>query len=332
MKQRCAKTLDIGLIEARLNKLSEAYRQVLRAAEFLPTCGSVPVEEFHSEVGQPITKKRNPFKHKTMFKIEGKKSPGDWARSRFAFRPMARMLLRSHIRSKLRAIADRLDVEQFADANRGANYSSELDEVIKKLWSFDARLGGKGPWLSKVGSGIWAVSILILPTILSHFIIPSNGITAPAIIIYFGTGLLWFAFFAWFPLFYFVALGGLRWKRLILLGQTGDVYIDIAALVRWCQAPLANTYHLENQVFEALGLPKPTEFPWDIALSPDKLLSAVLAVALLSLALALTVSMKQFDWPFIVAMILEFIAIGFLSHAVRSTFRTKRYRLENSMC
>lgn len=332
MEHGCVKMLDIGLIEKRVQKLSEDYRQALRAVEFLPQFGRVPIGEFISEVGLSVNKKKSTWTRKTVVKLGKKRPAGDWANSRFAFRPIARTLLRSHIRSKFRSIADRLDVEQLASASRGTTYSRELDDIIKRLRYFDERISDKRKRLSKLGTVIGPLLVIILPAIIGRLTIGSGGLTLSAVIVYIATVLLGFAFFAWIPLYYFVVLGGLRWKRLILLGQTGDVYMDVATLVQWSRAPLENTYRSENEVFQALGLPKPTEFPWDVAFTPDKLLSAVLAIALLMLALAIALPMKEFDWPFAVAMVLEFFALGFLSYAVKSTNNTKRYRTKNNIC
>jgi hypothetical protein len=56
------------------------------------------------------------------------------------------------------------------------------------------------------------------------------------------------------PLLRLGAIGGFRWKRLILLGQTGDMGIDPVtnAILWWTLAPQANTYQSENRYVQYL--------------------------------------------------------------------------------
>jgi hypothetical protein len=59
-------------------------------------------------------------------------------------------------------------------------------------------------------------------------------------LVYIATYLLGFVLFVWAPLYLCLALGGFRWKRLILLGQTGDMNIYVPNVVlRWVRGPQA---------------------------------------------------------------------------------------------
>jgi len=213
-----------------------------------------------------------------------------------------------------------------------ANTSKRLGDIIRKLRAYDKCLTQRRTlWLRLLGwilppaaSGLFAY--------LTTVVIPSLGLAA-----FFGyiiTGLLLFASLAWFPLFVFVGSGAFSWKRLILLGQVGDVYINITTntVLHWVPMPQANTYESENRFFGILGLPKPDEFPWDIVLTPPVFLSTALALVFLMLALYIGFSAKEFGWPMLIAVILLVMFFFCLDFILRSISRAKRERRQRNAC
>jgi len=333
LKQDSAKALDINAIETALYKLLELYRQALRAAEFLPVHGRVPDNEHLVEITQVVGPRRRRISHlRLQFIIHH----ADWIRSRFAVRFLARMFLRSHIRSKLRAIADRLEVEQLASGSMNSNTLKRLDTIITKLRDYDRLLTPRKTGWLKLPGGIWAVVVPLLATYLGTRLIPSLEVSVVGVLVRLGMYLLSIGILVWFPSFNEVALGGFRWKRLILLGQTGDVNIEVATnvVLRWAPAPQANTYESENHVFETLGLPKPSEFPWDIILSPTKVLSGLLALGVLILALAFIISAIALNlgWPLLIAVVFLFVFFFCLYDIRRSILRVMRERKLRSAC
>ena len=335
MKHDSAKPLNINAIETALDELLEYYRQALRAAEFLPVHGRVPNEEFLPQIAQPVVSTRSRIDRLRTSWSQTRTRHADWIRSRFAVRPLVRMFLSSHIRSKLRSIADRLEVERLASGHIDGNALERLDVIIKKLRDFDKRLAPRRiGWLKWLG-WVWVVAAPLLTTYLSTFVIPSlPQIAVAGVLAYFVTYLLGFALLVWSPLFGLGALGGFRWKRLILLGQTGDVNIDIAAnaVLRWMPAPRTNTYESENRFFETLGLPKPTEFPWDLVLSLKMLLLGPFALSVLILALALIISAGKPGWPVLIAVVLLFVFFFCLRSILRPISRAMRERAQRGAC
>ncbi len=259
----------------------------------------------------------------------------DWIRDRFAVRSLARMFLRSHIRSKLRVIADRLEVERLASGRMEANTLDRLDIVITRLRDYDKRLAHRRAGWLKLPGWIWAVAAPLLATYLSTLFIPGLEVAVAGVLVRVATYLLLIAILVWFPLFTWGALGGFRWKRLILLGQTGDVNVDVAtnAVLRWAPAPQANTYESENRLFETLGLPKQNEFPWDLVLSPTTVLSGPLALSVLILALAFSISATKLSWTILIVMfVLLFVFFFCLRSILRPILRAMRERVLRGAC
>jgi len=334
--QDSAKPLDINAIETALDELLEHYRQVLRAAELLPACGPVPKEEFLAQIAQPVGPMRSRIGRLRTSLLQTRTRHADWFRRRFAVRSLARGFLSSHIESKLRAVADRLEVERLASGHMDANTLKRLDVVIRKLHDYDKCLVHmRTRWL-KLPGWIWVVAATMLTTYLSTLVIPSpETAVAAGVLVLLATCLLLFASLVGVPLFYFGALGGFRWKRLILLGQSGDVNIDVAtnAVLRWGPAPQANTYGSENRLFETLGLPKPSEFPWDLVLSPTTVLLGPLALAALILGLAFSVSVTKPGWPILIAVVVLLFVFFFCLHFIRRTIlRAMRERTQRGAC
>lgn len=303
-----ARPLDIGAIEAALDELLEHYRQALRTVELLPIWGHVLNREY-------------PHAY--------------WIRSHLTIRPvvpLVRMFLHSHIRSKLRTITDHLETERFASGHMDANTLKRLGNIIRKLRAYDKCLTQRRTlWLRSLG-WIWPVAVPVLSTYLTTLLIPSLRVAG--VLASISTGLLYLASVAWFPLFIFVGLGGFSWKRLILQGQTGDmnIYIMTNTVLHWMSIPQANTYESENRLFRILGLPKPDEFPWDIALTPPVFLLAPLALALFLLALDISISAKELGWPTVIAVVLLVMFFLCLYFILRSISRTKRERRQRSAC
>lgn len=334
MKQDSAKLLDINAIETLLDELLEHYRQAIRAAEFLPAHGRVPAREYLLEIAQPVGLPRSGIGRLRTSVLQTRTRHATWIRSRFAVGSLARMFLRSHIQSRLRAIADRLEVERLASGRMEADTLKRLDIVIRKLRDHNKRLAHKRTGSLKLLGWIWVVAAPLLTRYLGTLVIPSLEVAVVGVLVRLATYLLLFAILAWFPLFTWGALGGFRWKRLILLGQTGDVNVDVATnvVLRWAPAPQANTYECENRFFETLGLPKPSEFPWDLMLSPTTLLLAALALAVLMLAVAFGISAAELGWPILIAVVLLFGFFFCVRSILRAIFRAMRERAQRGAC
>lgn len=329
-----AKPLDINAIEAALDELLEHYRQALRAVELLPRHGRVPDNECIVQIAQPVGTTRSRIHRLRTSLLQTRTRHADWIRVRFAVRSLARMSLRSYIRSRLRTIADSLEVERFASGHMDANTLKRLDDIIGKLRAYDKFLTQRRTFWSKLPGWLWPVAAPILFTSLFNYF-ATLTVTAAGVLVYIATYLLGFVLFVWAPLYLCVALGGFRWKRLILLGQTGDMNIDIApnAVLRWVAGPQANTYESENRFFGTLGLPKPDEFPWDLVLAPPQFLSTALVLAFFMVALALNIPAKEPSWPILIvdALFVTFLIL-YLLFIVRPIFRAMRERRQRSAC
>lgn len=334
MTQDPAKPLDIEAIETALDELLEHYRQALRAVELLPTCARVPNSEYLVEITPPADQPQSRISRLRTSLLQARTRHVDWIRSRFAVRPLARMFLRSHIRSKLRTIANHLEIERFASGHMDANTSKRLDDIITKLRDYDKRLAQRRTFWLRLPGWMVAVAAPVLTAYLGTSVIPSLEVTAGKVLGYIALYLLVIVSLAWAPLSLFGALGGFRWKRLILMGQDGDVNIDVAtnAVLRWGLAPQANTYKSENHFFGTLGLPKSNEFPWDLVLAPDVILSAALALAFFMIALAIFISATEPSWPILIAvglLAMFFLCLYFIQ---RKTFRAMRERKQRGAC
>jgi len=302
------KPLDIDAIEAALDELLEHYRQALRTVELLPTWGHMPNREYLVEISPPF----------------------DQTVSYFAIRSLVRIFLLSHIRSKLRIITDHLEVERFASGHMSVNTSKRLGDIIRKLRAYDKCLTQRRTlWLRLLG-WIWSVAAPVLSTYLATFGIPDLRIAG--VLGYIIAGLLYFTLVTWLPLFVFAGLGGFSWKRLILLGQAGDMNIDIVtnAVSHWVPIPQANTYESENRFFRALGLPKPDEFPWDVMLAPHIFPLTPLALAFFILALGFSISANGLGWTILIAVVLLIVVFFCLRFVLRSISRAKRERRQRS--
>lgn len=330
-----AKSLDINTVEAALDGLLEHYRQALCAVELLPVWGRVPNNEYIVQIAQPVGSKRSRIHRLRISLQQARIRHADWVRFHFAARSLARMFLRSHIRSKLRTIADRLEVERFAGGHMDKNTSKRLDDVITKLRDYDKSLAQRRTFWLRLPGWIWLATAPVLFTYLTTLVILSITVIGVRVLIYIVIYLPYVVLFAWLPLFGFVALGGFRWKRLILLGQVGDMKLEIATnLVLCCaSAPQANAYEAENRFFGILGLPKPDEFPWDLVLEPPPFLSTALVLSFFTLVLALCISAKEPSLPILIA-ILIFVAlfILYVRFILRPIFRAMRERRQRGAC
>ena len=329
LKHDPGKSLDIDAIEAAMGELLEHYRQALRAAERLPVFGPVPATEFLAEIASPVSSKQGRINRLRTSLLQTRTRHADWFRIRFAVRSLVRTFLRSHIRSKLCAFADRLEVERLASAHMDANTLKRLDIVIEEVRNINERLALRSTkWLKLMG-WIWAIVAPLLITYFRALVVPNSGSVVPIILVYLATYLLLFASLVWAPLFIIGALGGFRWKRLILVGQIGDVNIDIAtdAVLRWMSAPQVNTYQSENRLFETIGLPKPSEYPWDLVLSPVTILLAALTLATFIMAWAFSIPATKLDWPILIAFVMLFVSFFCLRCMLRPILRAMRERV-----
>jgi hypothetical protein len=331
LKQDCTKLLDINLIETSLDQLLECYRQALRAVELLPAHGGVPRGQLIAQITQPINTAMRGFKRLRTSWSQSRIRNADWIRSRFAVRPLARMFLSSHIRSKLRSIADRLEVERLAIGHMNKNEIKQLDTVIKNLRDFDKRLSPRRIGWFKWFAGIWVIIAPLLTTYLTTSGLPNitkiaGAGTLVSFLTYFGYSMLLVSF----PLFFYFGLGAFRWKRLILLGQIGDINIEIAdsVVLRWTLAPQTNTYEYESRFFETLGLPKPREFPWDAVLSPAIVLLIPLAMSFFVFAL-LSAKPGWFLLVSVVSLALFFLCLILI---IRPISRARKNREQRGSC
>lgn len=325
---------NIDAIESDLDKLLEDYRLALRAVELLPSYGIVPANEFQASIAALIPKsaKRRSARIKVAVLRYGNRH-ADLATSRFAIRSVARMFLRSHVRTKLRLFADRLEVERLAYTRLNDVQQKRLDNLIQRLRDYDYRLAPrKSNWLNVFG-WIWGIVAPIVITYLSTLVIhPSTHITPGEVLIYIATYLMALAIIVQWPLFIFGVEGGFRWKRLILLGQSGEVNMDISAFIRWTKSPQANAYVSEYHLFQTLGISKPIEFPWDLVLSPLTVLGIPLALAFFIIGIAISIPMKGLSWVELIPF--AFVAIGFviLFRVLRPIFKSIRRRQQNGVC
>jgi len=213
--------------------------------------------------------------------------------------------------------------------------SKRLNDVIAKLRDYDKSLAQRRTFWFRLPGWIWPAAAPVLFTYLTTLAIPSITVVGVRVLIYIAIYLLYVVLLAWLPLFGFVALGGFRWKRLVLLGQIGDMKPEIATdlVLRWACAPQVNTYEAENRFFRTLGLPKPDEFPWDLVLEPPPFLATALVLSSFALILALCISAKEPSLPIVVA-ILIFIAlfILYVRFILRPIFRAMRERRQRSAC
>lgn len=305
MTQDPAKPLDINAIEAALDELLEHYRQALRAVELLPRWGHVPNREYlHA----------------------------DWIRRRLAARPLVSIFLRSHIRAKLRTIADHLEVERFASGHMDANTSKRLDDIIRKLRAYDKFLTQRRIFWLGLPGWVWVVVAPVLTTLLLG--IPNITVTAGELL---GNIIIYSFFvvlFFWPPVYIFGALAGFHWKRLILMGQTRYINIDVATnvVLPWVLMPQANTYESENRLFRTLGLPKPDEFPWDLVLAPMPIMLTALALAFFLLALAFLIAATELSWPVLIAVVLLVASLFCIDSVRRLIARDMRERRQRSAC
>lgn len=329
MKYHPEKIVDVNLLEKRLDDLLENYRQALRAAEFLPAFGHVQMGDLFCEYGQEIVSSEGSKPRKKSNKLP--KKHFSWNPSKFAVRSLVKMFLRAHVRSKLRNIADKLDIELLVNERMEINSSKQLNNIIERLRNYDKKLANKSTLLNKIGTWIWPVIVSIITAYFSRHVIPANGTTVTNVLTNIATGLFEFGVITYLWVFGVGALAGFRWKRLILLGQAGEVEADGAVIVHWISAPLSNTYQSENQLFEILGLPKPIEFPLDVALAPDKFLSAVLACGMFLYGWAVIIPAKQYNWPVWIASIFVVLSmVLFFFLIIQPLARISRQRMRNT--
>ena len=328
-----AKPLDINAIETALDDLLEHYRQALRAVELLPCFGRVPDNECTVQIAQPVGPARSRISRLKRSFVQTRTRHADWMSWYFAVRRFARMFLRSHIRSKLRTIADRLEVERFASGHMDANTLKRLDDIIRKLRNYDKSLTQERIFGSKSQAWLWRIWPVAAPVLLTYLTTLAHpSIKIAGLLGYIIAYVLWSAAVVWPPLFTLLGLGGFRWKRLVLLGQTGDTNIGMTsnAVLRWVSGPQANTYEAENRFFTTLGLPKPDEFPWDFAFMPQMFLLTPLALAFLVLGLDLAFSAKELGWPVLIAVVLIVLFVLCVHFIRRSISRVKRERRQRS--
>lgn len=325
------KLTDIKLIETSLDRLLECYRQALRAVELLPAHGGVPRGQLVVQIVQPNNTAVRGFKRLRTSWSQNRIRNADWFRYRFAVRPLARMFLGSHVRSKLRSIADRLEVERLAIGHMNKNEIKQLDTVIENLRYFDNRLSPRRTGWFKWFAGIWAIIAPLLTAYLTtsgllNITKIADAGNLASFLLYFGYSVLLVSF----PLFFYFGLGAFRWKRLILLGQIGDINIEIAdnAVLRWTLAPQTNTYEYENQFFESLGLPKPREFPWDAVISPIVVLLIPLAMSFFIFALLFA----KPGWFLLVSVVFLALFSLCLIFIIRPILKTRKFREQRGSC
>jgi hypothetical protein len=334
LTQDPAKPLDINTTETALDELLECYRQALRAVEWLPSFSRVPKSEYSLTILPPVDQKRSRTKRPRTPSLPARTRYADWIKSRFAVRPLARMFLRSHIRSKLRDIADRLKIEQFASGHMDASTSKRLDYIIRKLRTYDKSLTQRRTFWLKLPGWIWPIAASLLTTYLGNLAFSHFEVTASAVLVYIATYLLVIVMLVYLPLFSFFTLGGFRWKRIILLGQSGDVNIEIAtnAVLRWVPAPQENAYEYEDRFFRILGLPKSKEFPWDLLLTPHIFLGATLALALFLVALASAIAITAPNWLILIPVVFFVLSLLCFRFTLRIISKVMRDRKQRSAC
>jgi len=319
-------------MQAVINELLEAYRQALLSTDSLPAFGPVPRLEFQANIAWSINTDHNLKSHLKNTATSFRNRHADWVTHRVAFRWLVKQFLLSHIRSKLKTLLDRLEIERLGHGYMDTNTSRKLDAIIADLRDFRKRLAPINVTLLNIFGGVWTLVAPLLSVYFSHIIGGQRSFSSTSLMV-FANYLLLISMLTWPILSTVGALGGFRWKRLILLGRTGDVDVSLSAFIRWTKAPTTNTYQLETRLFQIIGLPKPIEFPWDTVLSPDKVLMFALSLALFIWSIAIFIQIavsNKLNWSLLIFLVFFGSSIFLFKHFLFDPIvRTKRERSKN---
>lgn len=334
-QQNHAQPLDINAFETALDEMLRCYGQALLAAEKLPARGRVPLAEYLVVITKSVPQKQSLILRLWMGMKQTRTDKADWVRSRIANRTIVKIYLHAHIRSKLQAVAEYLEAEKLTTEGIDMAKSARLDSIIRKLQDYDKAFAQrKATWL-KLPGWIWTVIAPLVSAGVGAIVTLHSGITASEVLVNITLALLISTMFLWVPLFTLWSLDGFRWKRLILMGQIGDLNPDISATVvlRWLPSPPSNTYAFEDRLFKILGITKPKEVPWDFILLPTTTISAVMALACFLLGMVAIIPAKTLlDWSVLIALV--FLAVSFFItlSILRSKLRVVKDRESRSAC
>lgn len=263
--------VDLDTLEPHLETLMKSYRDSLRFVEGLPRLGRVRVE-YPDEKQTPGANR-----HWMVRAVSRASNP----RRRWVARPLVRLFVEAHIRTRLEVIIRLLRLEASAAirdpesnprAKRLKSLIAPLDELQKALFSWKQR----GALFARIP--ILPVLIALATPFLAHYTginfsgarglaestierARSGGLARSIVLAAIVLGDLYVIFAP------SMTSLGFRIKRAILAGGTTVWRLfDVPERITWVSFPTTNTYQVENRVFDVIGVPKPREFPLDFVM------------------------------------------------------------------
>ena len=301
----------------------------------LPARGDVPQSQFLAVDTQPRHQRQSSIGRLWESVVGKKVDHADWIRNRRAVRFIVRTYLCAHIQSKLQVIAYHLNVERLKNRNMDVSTSVRLGIITRELEDYIRTIAPtKTLWMKLLG-WLWFFATSLFSGYLVTIISSGHKLNIFLILTYLLIYIGLFAILFLVPLFDSVVLGGFRWKRLILLGQTGDVNLDISPsiVLRWNRAPSGNTYKSENHLFGILGFKKPNELPWDLVLSPRTIFLTIGALILLLFTVgAFIIAATKLDWSLLIGCIFLALFIACLYYIFTPIRKIMRDRAQHNAC
>lgn len=269
-------TVDKDELETRLVALMKSYSDALKYTEHLPAIIGTKDIKYYAE--KPHL---NPNKHISRI-LRGREIMRRglfFPNRRFVNRSITKLFVESHIRNKLEIIIKYLRIEASMCLKESDEQAKKLESYIDRLENFKGTLSKwnvsnifvKPPWIIAFSTPVIVqlIGINISSTdsainTIKDFFQTSESLHNLVVI---GVILAYlFMFFS--PM---LMLLGFRIKRAIFTGgKTVNKLFekpDETESILWVNFPDTNIYHLENQVFETIGIPKPKEFPLDFVMN-----------------------------------------------------------------
>lgn len=268
MAENILQPIDLDTLEPHLETLMKSYRDSLRFVEGLPRLGRVQVEYPDEKaierkwIARAIYRVTNPSR-------------------RWVARPLVRLFVEAHIRTRLEVIIRLLrieasasikDPESNARSKKLKSVIAPLDELQKALFSWKQRgalfaripilpvlIALATPFLARYTGINFSGARSIAESTIERA--QSGGLTRSIVLAAILLGELYMIFAP------SVTSLGFRIKRAILAGgATAWRLFDVPEQIRWVTFPTTNTYQIENQVFDVIAVPKPREFPLDFVM------------------------------------------------------------------
>jgi hypothetical protein len=267
--------IDLVELESRLEALMAGYAGALKYVEHLPRLGRVTVApDEANRLAQQLS--HSPRKvSRVLYRVW---YPG----RRWVARSFVRLFVESHIRAKLETILRYLRIELSACV-KGAESNpraKQLEFYIKQIdlhkstlfkWRLLGALIVKAPWLPVViafatpllaqatGIDLSSVDQAVQSTILALQSSESLQMLGQLGLLV----LVLYAVLSPLP----AQLGFVPKRAIFSGGKTVRGVYDRPEFMRWIGFPGLNLYHLETQVFETIGVPKPRELPLDFVMT-----------------------------------------------------------------